>query len=330
SVVFGELVPKNVAIAAPLATARAVAGFQGRFTVIFRWLITMLNGSANWVVARLGIEPAEELRSARAPEELGLLVRSSAASGTLDVGTATLLARSLRFGDRTAEELMTPRMQVESLATDATVIELIELSRRTGFSRFPIHEGDLDDVRGAVHVKQAFSVAAGERPHTTMAVLAQPVPRVPSSLDGDTLLDRLRDSGLQLALVVDEWGGSAGIVSLEDLVEEIVGDVLDEHDRSESAVRMLGSSSWVVSGLLRADELTEATGFPMPEGDYETVAGLVLTTLGHIPTVGEEIRTAGWRLTVMRMDRHRIADIRIAQLGEPAQARDANGLAASS
>ena len=320
SMVFGELVAKNLAIAQPLATARTVAGAQTRFSAVFRWLINGLNGSANWVVRRLGIEPAEELRSARSPQELGSLVRSSAAHGTLDQGTAALLDRSLRFGDRTADELMTPRVRVEALRADATVLDLVDAARRTGFSRFPVYGSDLDEVRGVVHVKQAFGVPAAHRATTKVGSLTQPVPTVPETLEGDALLDRLRASGLQTALVVDEYGGTAGLVTLEDLVEEIVGDVRDEHDRREVApVRPLGRDSWMVSGLLRGDEVADATGFRMPEGDYETVAGLVLARLGRIPDVGDELRVDGWRITVMLMDKHRVAQLRISRTPDTEQ-----------
>ncbi|MEU5693829.1 hemolysin family protein [Actinosynnema sp. NPDC020468] len=313
SMVFGELVPKNLAIAKPLETARAVAGMQAVFSSVFRWLITGLNGAANWLVRRLGVEPAEELASARSPQELGALVRSSAEHGTIDEGTATLLDRSLRFGDRTADELMTPRVKVESLRSDATVLDLLAKARETGFSRFPVYHGDLDEVRGIVHVKQAFGVPRADRATTAVSTLARSVQTVPETLEGDALLDRLRASGLQTALVVDEYGGTAGLVTLEDLVEEIVGDVRDEHDRKEtSPVRPLGRDSWLVSGLLRDDEVVEATGFRMPPGDYETLAGLVLARLGRIPDVGDEIRVDGWRITVMLMDRHRVAELRVA------------------
>ncbi|HEX5400979.1 MAG TPA: hemolysin family protein [Pseudonocardiaceae bacterium] len=322
SVVFGELVPKNLAIAHALATARAVAGVQTTFSTVFRWLIAALNRSANLVVKRLGVAPAEELRSARSPQELGSLVRTSAEQGTLDQSTATLLDRSLRFGDLTAEELMTPRLRVESLPTDATVHDLVLASMRTGLSRFPVHEGDLDDVRGVVHVKQVFGVPVAERTSTAVATLAMPVPTVPETLAADVLLERLRDSGLQVAMVVDEYGGTAGLVTMEDLVEEIVGDVRDEHDRGEAPpVRPLGRTSWLVSGLLRDDEVAEATGFRMPEGEYETVAGLVLARLGEIPEVGDEVRVDGWRITVLLMDRHRIAELRLSKVVDgPAEA----------
>ncbi|CAM03103.1 CBS domain containing-hemolysin-like protein [Saccharopolyspora erythraea NRRL 2338] len=314
SMVFGEMVPKNLAIARPLATARAVSGYHAAFSQIFRWLIDAMNNSANWVVRRFGVEPQEELRSARSPDELGSIVRSSAEHGTLDEATAELMDKSLRFGDRTADELMTPRMRVESLAADATVLDLLQLARRTGFSRFPVHGGDLDDVHGVVHVKQAFGVPADQRDTTRMGSLSRPVPTVPETLDGDSLLNRLRGSGLQLALVVDEYGGTAGIVTLEDVVEEIIGDVRDEHDgREAAAVRPLARDSWIISGLLRADELADATGFAMPEGDYETVAGLVLAELGRIPRTGDQVEQGHWELVVTRMDRHRVAELRLTR-----------------
>jgi CBS domain containing-hemolysin-like protein len=314
SMVFGELVPQNLAISRPLQTARQVAGVVNGFSIAFGWLISALNGTANWIVRRLGIEPAVDLRSARSPQELGSLVRSSAQHGTLDEGTATLLDRSLRFGERTAEELMTPRVRVKALRADAPVLALVDTARQTGFSRFPVYGSDLDDVRGVVHVKQAFAVPAAQRAVIRVGSLASPVPTVPSSLDGDALLDRLRGQGLQVAIVVDEYGGTAGIVTLEDLVEEIVGDVRDEHDRLEiSRVRALDERSWLISGLLRADELADAVGFVMPEGDYETVAGLILERLGRIPAVGDEIDIEDWRLTVTRMDRRRIAELRLTR-----------------
>ncbi|MBK1782888.1 hemolysin family protein [Prauserella cavernicola] len=312
SMVIGEMVPKNLAVARPLQTARAVAGYHSRFSALFRWLITLMNNSANWVVRKLGIEPQEELRSARSPQELGSIVRTSAQTGTLDVSTAQLLDRSLRFGERTAGELMTPRVRVESLRMDETIHDLVEVSRRTGFSRFPVYREDLDDVQGAVHVKQAFTVPAAQRGTVTISSVMRPMPTVPESLPGDTLLNRLRDSRFQLAIVVDEYGGSAGLVTLEDVVEEIIGDVRDEHDvREQPASQQLTADSWMVSGQLRDDEVLDVTGFRMPEGDYETIAGLILERLGRIPDAGDAIDVDDWRLAVAAMDRHRIAEVSV-------------------
>ncbi|PQP21673.1 hemolysin family protein [Rhodococcus opacus] len=315
SMVFGELVPKNLAIAHPLPTARATAGMQAAFSLIFKWAINGLNGTANWLVRRLGIEPAEELRSARSPQELGSLVRTSAQRGAIDKGTALLVNRSLRFGERTAEELMTPRVKIETLSTTDTVADLIDTASRTGFSRFPVVDGDLDDAVGVVHIKHAFAVPAHRRRTTRLNSLAQKVPVVPSSLDGDALMERIRSDGMQVAFVVDEYGGTAGMVTMEDLIEEIVGDVRDEHDESEIDVQRVGDG-WSCSGLLRVDEVSDTTGYTAPEGEYETLGGLVLTELGRIPDEGDEVELplpegahdpgGRWVATVTHMDGRRI------------------------
>jgi CBS domain containing-hemolysin-like protein len=319
SMVVGEMMPKNLAIARPLETARAVAGYHSRFSTLFGWLITLMNNSANWVVRKIGIDPQEELRSARSPQELGSIVRSSAESGSLDTSTAELLGRSLRFGDRTAGELMTSRVQVESLTVDDPIHALVDISRRTGFSRFPVYAEDLDDVQGAVHVKQAFTVPFAERGNVKIGSVMRPVPTVPESLPGDALLDRLRASRFQLAMVVDEYGGTAGMVTLEDVVEEIIGDVRDEHDEREAPTsQQLDADSWMVSGQLRDDEVREVTGFRMPEGDYETIAGLVLERLGRIPQVGDTLDIEEWRVIVTTMDRLRIAELSLRHLPEQA------------
>jgi CBS domain containing-hemolysin-like protein len=208
---------------------------------------------------------------------------------------------------------MTPRVQLESLAVGDTIADLIDITRRTGFSRFPVHAEDLDDVRGAVHVKQAFAVPAAERAQVPIGSVMRPVPTVPESLPGDDLLNRLRDSRFQLAIVVDEYGGTAGLVTLEDVVEEIIGDVRDEHDEREApASQQVGTDSWLVSGQLRADEVTGVTGFRMPDGDYETIAGLILERLGKIPAEGDATEVGGWRLTVTTMDKRRIAEVEVA------------------
>ncbi|MCU1682955.1 MAG: hypothetical protein JWQ81_3694 [Amycolatopsis sp.] len=315
SMLVGEMIPKNLAIARPLQTARAVTGYHSRFSALFRWLITLMNNSANFLVRKFGVEPQEELRSARSPQELGSIVRTSAESGTLDESTARLLDRSLRFGERTADELMTPRVQLESLTVEDSINALVDISRRTGFSRFPVYTEDLDDVQGAVHIKQAFTVPRDQRDTVRIGSVMRPVPTVPESLPGDTLLTRLRDSRFQLAIVVDEYGGTAGLVTLEDVVEEIIGDVRDEHDgREVPSTEQLGVDSWKVSGQLRADEITDVTGFRMPEGDYETIAGLILEKLGKIPVVGDATEVDGWKLTVTVMDRHRIAEVTVCRL----------------
>lgn len=315
SMTFGELVPKNLAIARPLGTARWSAPLQAGFSQGLSWFISGLNGAANWIVRRLGVEPAEELRSARSPQELGSLLATSAQEGTLDEGTATVMARSLRVGERTADELMTPRVRVEALSQDDTVDDLVAATVRTGFSRFPVVDRDLDDIRGVVHVKQAFAEPRERRGGVRLRNVMRTATTVPDSLDGDELLDRLRGAGLQMALVVDEYGGTAGIVTLEDLVEEIVGDVRDEHDQGEAArVRDAGEDSWIVSGMLRPDELADVVGWSFPSGEvYETLAGYILAELQRLASVGDAVTVDDWQLIVTRVDRRRVSEVRVVR-----------------
>jgi CBS domain containing-hemolysin-like protein len=326
SMVFGELVAQYLAVAHPLPTARVVAGPQVLFSLLFTPVIRLTNGTANWILRRLGIEPAEELRSARSPQELVSLVRNSARRGSLDPTTATLVDRSLQFGARTAEELMTPRSKIEALQADDTVADLVVKAMETGYSRFPIVEGDLDETIGMVHVKQVFAVPHDDRARTRLASLALPVAKVPSTLDGDAVMTQIRADGLQTALVVDEYGGTAGMVTVEDLIEEIVGDVRDEHDDATPDVVPAGRG-WQVSGLLRIDEVAAETGFRALEGEYETIGGLVLQQLGHIPEAGEAVELTAfdpdgpledpvrWLAAVVRMDGRRIDLLELTELG---------------
>ncbi|BBX44887.1 hemolysin family protein [Mycobacterium cookii] len=324
SMIFGELVPKNLAVARPLKTARAVAGAQLLFSWLMTYPIRLTNGVANWILRKLGVEPTQELRSARSSQELASLVRSSARSGALDQSTAALLDRSLQFGELTAEELMTPRAKIVALQVDNTVADLVEAAAESGFSRFPVIDGDLDETVGMVHVKQVFGVPAADRQRTLVTAIARPVAKVPSTLDGDALMGEIRASALQTAMVVDEYGGTAGMVTTEDLIEEIVGDVRDEHDNASQDVVAVGNG-WRVSGLLRIDEIADATGYHAPEGEYETISGLVLQQLGRIPVNGDEVQLAGyesdgvphgssWRAKVIRMDGRRIDLLELTQL----------------
>ncbi|MGB3604185.1 MAG: hemolysin family protein [Gordonia sp. (in: high G+C Gram-positive bacteria)] len=321
SMVLGELIPKNLAIAKPLAVARATASPMSMFSAFFRIAINGLNNSANALVRRLGIEPTEELGSARSAAELAALVHNSALRGALDPDTAMLIDRSLRFGDLSAEDLMTPRVRIESLEPNDSVRDLISAASRTGHSRFLIAEaGDLDNLVGVVHIKQAFTLPPQSLATTSLRSLARPVTRVPDSLDGDSLMDRISSSGLEVCVVIDEYGGTAGLVTSEDLVEEILGDVTDEHDVEESDVTPVGNG-YRCSGLLRLDEVKTAIGYRAPEGSYETLGGLIMFQLGRIPRTGDIVdlpqhETAGslmhddpepqWRATVVQMDQRRV------------------------
>lgn len=316
SMLFGELVPKNLAIARPMRTARWAAPGQRAFSRAFAWLIRLLNGSANWVVRRLGVEPQEELASARSPEELGLLAAISARAGALPSEIALLLQRTIRFGDKRAAEAMTPRVDLIALPADATVADLLTASLESGHSRFPVYVETLDQIVGIATVTDAFSVPPGQRASTPVRSVATEPVYVPEHLDLDSLLDVLQGSDAALAVVVDEYGGTDGVVTIEDLVEELVGEIADEHDEYghtlELPVTVAGADPVrFVPGVLREDEVAEQTGFRMPEGPYETLAGFLMAQLGHIPVEGEVLHHQGWTFTVTEVDRHRVEQVRV-------------------
>nr|WP_237464826.1 hemolysin family protein [Leucobacter luti] len=311
SMIVGELVPKNFALARPLQTAKVVMPAQGAFTATFKPAVVVLNGSANGMLRSIGIEPKEELSGARSAEELSSLVRHSASAGLLEADTATLLGRTLRFSELTAADVMTPRLKIESVQKLEPAQAVLELSGRSGYSRFPVIDEDRDDIVGVVHVKHAVAVPRAKRGEVPVAAIAEEVVRIPDTMRLDQLLGELRTSGFQLAIVVDEYGGTAGIVTLEDLVEEIVGEVADEHDRAAAGV--VGTAEEMTFPAdLRPDEVLEQTGVEIPEDDdYDTVAGFVLRELGRIPEPGDEVTLAdGGVLRVERMEGRRIARLR--------------------
>ena len=310
SMIFGELVPKNFALAIPEKTARVVMPFQTAFTMVFKPAIIALNGTANGILRSLGIEPKEELSGARSPEELSSLLRRSASAGILEADTATLLGRTLAFSEHTASDVMTPRLRLATLEPGDTALSVLELARKTGYSRFPVADEGLDDVVGIVHVKSAMAVPREKRGEVPVSALMSEPLRVPETMPLDALLTELRGRGFQLAIVVDEYGGTAGIATLEDLVEELVGEVADEHDRSRAGV--VSSRDYLTfPGSLRPDELKERAHVEVPEdGPYETVAGFVMSELGRLPQVDDEVAVEGGVLRVMRLDGRRIDRIR--------------------
>jgi magnesium and cobalt exporter, CNNM family len=311
--VFGELVPKNIALSRPVESVRWVVIPLLVFTKVTRPLIAVLNGTANQLLRLVGVEPVEELRSARTPDELASVVRRAGVQGALGSETAVLMERSLSFSAKTAADAMTPRTRVRTVSWSAPVATVIEATRDTGHSRFPVIGDSVDDIRGLIHVKQAVAVPALDRSTTRVReVMVGPV-LVPPSMALDRLLHLLQQRGLQLAVVVDEYSGTAGIVTFEDLVEELVGDVVDEHDSPAPGVRRQPDGTWLLSGLLRPDEIEAAIGLELPAGraDYETVAGLILQLLRRIPDAGDQVDVPGGTLTVERLDGRRIDRVQV-------------------
>ncbi|WP_225800661.1 hemolysin family protein [Streptomyces sp. NK15101] len=324
--VVGELVPKNWAISSPLAVAKVVATPQRVFTAAFKPLIGHLNNTANRILRRLGMEPTEELASARSPQELVALARHSAKEGALEADTAELFVRTLNLAELTAENVMTPRVQVTALEVQATAEDVANATRATGLSRFPVYRGSLDAVVGIAHIKDVLAIPAGERPRRRIGEMLREPLLVPETLTVDRLLDRL--SGRQtMAVVIDEYGGTAGVVTLEDIVEEVVGEVRDEHDPHETPDLARagedadGRELWSADGAARTDQLA-TIGLRVPDGPYETLAGVLATELGRIPAVGDRVELAGWRLDVVDSSGRRAARV---LLHAPAHDTDESG-----
>ena len=310
STLIGELVPKKLALTLPLETNKFVVRFQLAFTWLTGWMLVALNSVGNGIVRLFGIEPKEELSSSRTADELSSLVRRSAMMGALDAQTATLLTKTLALSQLTAADVMTPRPRMFTVDRDQTVEDLVGLTNKTGHSRFPVIDGDSDSVLGIAHVKQAASVPREKRAEVPVGAILVDAMRVPETMGLEALMVELRAKGLQLAIVVDEYGGTAGLVTLEDLVEELVGELADEHDRAKAGIIRGVNESVLFPGMTRPDELAEMAIKVPDDGAYETVGGFIMSELGRIPLRGDEVRIENGVLKVERMDGRRVDRVR--------------------
>ena len=329
SMVFGELIPKNATLADPLAAAGFVTPFITGFTWLFRPLVNLLNGMANALLSRFGIEAAEEASGARSAGELTALLRRSAEEGTLEVSTARLLTRSLGVDELSAVDVMTDRGRIHWLEESSTAADLVALASQTGHSRFPVFGDSPDDVLGLVNLRRAIAVPYERRaqvPVTSSSIMT-PAPRVPATMPLASLLVELRrygeqeSFGLQMAIVVDEYGGTAGVVTLEDAVEEIVGEVSDEHDRRRAGIHLDSAGRWIAPGWSRPDEVTARTAIRIPDdGPYETLGGLVMNELGRIPQIGDEVTLPTCTILVDAMEGRRVTRVRITPVEQELEA----------
>lgn len=319
SMLFGELVPKNMALSDLMHTARLTAPLQMGFTWLFRPVIALLNGTANAILRRMGIEPKEEISSARSASELASLVRHSADEGTLAEETADLFTRSILMGELTAADVMTDRGRVRALPADASAADLVELARETGHSRFPVLDEDGDTITAVASLRKAIAIPFDRRPEVSVSsrsLSSEPV-LVPETVGLAPLLVDLR-GGVQMAVVVDEYGSTAGIVTLEDVVEELVGEVSDEHDRRRLGIKTSPSGGFMVPGTLRPDELMAQTAIVVDDdGPYETLAGVVMDALGQIPEVGDTVQTERALIEVVAMHGRRITRLHVQAIEEP-------------
>jgi len=317
SMIVGELVPKNLALAEPMRVARVAGPLILAFTAVLGPLVRWLNAAANRILRVMGIEPKEELSGGRSPQELATLVRRSAEAGTLDADTARLLTNTIELDALSAVDVMTDRTRVVMLPASAKATDVLNAARASGHSRFPVTGDGPDDVLGIVPLRAAIGVPVEQRDDAPVTELMAAAPRVPETLPLRPLLVELRGLALQCAIVVDEYGGTAGLVTLEDLIEELVGDVSDEHDRRRPPMHRAPGGAWIAQGDLRPDEVAESSGLTVPESPaYETVGGFVMARLGRVAAVGDVVEVDHVRVTVERMEGRRIDRVRIEHVDE--------------
>ena len=313
TMLIGELVPKNLAIAAPVAVAGLVQAPVRLFNRAIAWPIRWLNALADAILHRFGLESKEELSSARSAEELLAVVRRSAQEGALETDTARLLARSLLFGRRRAVDVMTPRTRLETVGAADTLGEFVAKAAATGFSRYPVTGRDVDDIVGVIQIKAALSVPRGRWARTNVADVMAPAMLVPATLPLDDLLARLQEQSVAQVVVVDEYGGTDGIVTLEDLLEELVGEVEDEFDEPAGRTVVEDGDTWLVPGELGPQEVAFALRRPVPAGSWATVAGLFLDRFQNLPVLGDHVDIEDTRWTVVELEGRRIVLLRAAE-----------------
>lgn len=287
--VLGELAPKNLAIARAEPLARALSRSTLVYLAVAGPVIRLFDAAATRLLRRVGIEAIEELPAGATPADLEQIIASSREEGLLDAEMSDLLDRGLDFRELTAGEAMVPRVDVHTIRSDEPVSRLVELLD-TGHSRFPVRGTDLDDLVGVAGIADVLGVPPERRDSTPVASVATPPLLVPQSLPLPTVLDRLRSGHRQLACVVDEYGGFAGVITLEDIAEELVGPIRDEDDPPERAATWQSDGSWVVPARWRIDEIADSTGIELPAApEYDTLSGLVMRELGRVPEVGDRL-----------------------------------------
>ncbi len=331
-IVIGELAPKGLALQRPEGTALWIARPIQLFYVLFRWPITLLNTVGNGVLRLVGLEPASGHEMVHSVEELRVLVTASQAAGAVDASEARIAAHAFGFSELTAAELMTPRTEIQAIRRDIALPELMELLAAGTHGRLIVYDRTLDDVVGVLHVRDMFGVV--HRPPETFsleALIREPLV-VPETKEASALLDEMRAAHRGLAVVVDEYGGTAGIVTIEDLVEAIVGRIdedsaVDQHALPPEPARADGPV--LLDGLTRLGEFEEIVGFHLDEEQRDkadTLGGLIMATLDRIPVEGDEVTIGGRTLRVEELDGRRVALVQLSTAANGADSATDDGV----
>lgn len=314
-IVFGELAPKSIAIQKSQSTALAVAWPLHVFYTVFKPLILLMNGAANLVLRMAGIQPASEHEMVHSPQELDMIVAGSQQGGTLEVTEAEIAREALDLHERTARDAMVPRVDMAYLSTSSTLEECIRSARAAGYTRFPLCDPDPDTVIGMVHVKDLFALTGSTT--ATVCDARREILMVPETKPLDSLLRQFQSSRIHIAIVLDEYGGTLGLVTLEDVLEEIVGDIQDEHQHEPPEVEPAGEGAYHVDGRVSLEDLGDDLGIEFEEVEAETLGGYLQARLGAVPVEGQSVRADGFTLTVEEMDGRRVRAVLVRR--EPIQ-----------
>jgi CBS domain containing-hemolysin-like protein len=310
--VIGEMAPKNIAIATPERLALWLAVPFRTFMMVFRPLILSLNWIANGLLRLVGVEPRDALETVSSAEDLATVIAAGRQEGVIEEFASKLLSGAILFSERDASEVMVPRPDIVALPDSSTPAELEKVVIEQGFSRIPLYQRDIDDLSGFVHAKDLLSVEDDRRDQPVDPALIRPLLVVPESAKIRPLLSEMQRSGRHLALIIDEHGGTAGLLTLEDIAEELVGEIRDEYDEGEASVQRIGTADWFyVPGSARPDQLRSQIGIDLPEGEYETLGGFVMDRLGRVPRRGDHVEHDRWVLRVRRMDGRRVAEVEL-------------------
>ncbi|MGH2749130.1 MAG: hemolysin family protein [Actinomycetota bacterium] len=315
--VVGEMAPKNVAIAVPERSSLFMAIPARVYANLFRPFIHLLNALSNGVLRLVGVEPRDELLSVHSLGEIGVMVEESAKEGLIKEFEGRLLSGAVGLGELDAGAAMVPRTDVAAVPITNTPADIERVVLDTGHSRIPVFEKDLDHVLGFFHAKDLLRIDVDDRERPLSREYIRRMLVVPESRKLQPLLLDMRRHRSHVVLVLDEHGGTAGIVTIEDVIEELVGEIRDEYDVAELDIEQVGPDRYLVPGSLRIDEAEDLLGIELPEGEYETIAGFLMDRLGRIPKRLDSVTHDGWRVRVRTMHRRRVVQVMIERTAEP-------------
>ena len=304
--VFGEQAPKYYSIQRAERVSLWISRPLNLFRLVLRPVVWVVNASTNFILRPWGIRLGEEME-AHSEEELRIMITSSTASGVLEPEEREYLNNVFDFGDRVAREIMVPRPDIEALSADAPLPDLAERAAFGRYTRYPVFEGDLDHVLGAVHIKDLFRAAAEEPEGFDMQELIRECLVVPENKPVEQILREFQKRKLQMAIVIDEWGSVEGLITIEDILEEIVGEIQDEFDEGEAAIEQIGDDLYAVDGRIPITEVNEHFELDLPHEDFDTIGGFILGSLGRPPEVGDTVDADGATLNVKSVDGPRVS-----------------------